>query len=255
MTYRIRNIGIAIALAIVAGLLTTFYVTNYKRNVQHGEENVAVYVASKDIALGTPGSEVTNQKLVRVEHVPRRSVVPGAISQPNQVGELVAVEPIYAGEQISTRRFRTTGEQGIRAQLKGNLRALQLPGSEQQLLAGTLKAGDRVDFVGTWTFPEGKQIHVARIILRDLLVLEPPETSEVRSKITSNANEPFSAMLALSDAQAQKVWWLKENGEWTLALRPVADAADSPDSFETSGSLLLDGLRPGVRRRIAGGGR
>ena len=38
MTYRIRNIGIAVALAIVAALLTTFYVTNYKRTVQQGEQ-------------------------------------------------------------------------------------------------------------------------------------------------------------------------------------------------------------------------
>ena len=49
MTYRLRNIGIAIALAVVAALLTTFYVTNYKRSVQHGESKVTVYVASRDI--------------------------------------------------------------------------------------------------------------------------------------------------------------------------------------------------------------
>src|SRR6476620_6257494 len=49
MTYRLRNIGIAIALAVVAALLTTFYVTNYKRSVQHGESKVPVYVASRDI--------------------------------------------------------------------------------------------------------------------------------------------------------------------------------------------------------------
>ena len=39
MTYRLRNIGIAIVLAVVAALLTTFYVTNYKRSVQHSEGN------------------------------------------------------------------------------------------------------------------------------------------------------------------------------------------------------------------------
>ncbi len=58
MTYRLRNIGIAIALAVVAALLTTFYVTNYKRSVQHGESKVPVYVASHDIELGTSGSDV-----------------------------------------------------------------------------------------------------------------------------------------------------------------------------------------------------
>src|SRR5207302_9208737 len=134
MTYRIRNIGIAVALAVVAALLTTFYVTNYKRSVQQGEEKVPVYVASHDIPIGTPGSDVAHHNMLRVEQVPRRSVVPGAISQPNQVDQLVSVEPIYAGEQVSTRRFRTAEQQGIRAQLKGNLRAIQIAGNEHQLL-------------------------------------------------------------------------------------------------------------------------
>ncbi len=102
MTYRLRNIGIAIVLAVVAALLTTFYVTNYKRSVQHGEGNVPVYVASHDIALGTSGADVAQGDGLRVEQVPRRSVVPGAISQPDQIADKVAVEAIYAGEQVST---------------------------------------------------------------------------------------------------------------------------------------------------------
>ena len=100
MTYRLRNIGIAIALAVVSALLTTFYVTNYKRSVQHGESKVPVYVASRDIALGTQGSDIAQGSMLKVEQVPRRSVVPGAISQPSQIDKLVAVEPIYAGEQV-----------------------------------------------------------------------------------------------------------------------------------------------------------
>jgi Flp pilus assembly protein CpaB len=255
MTYRVRNIGIAIALAIVAALLTTFYVTNYKRNVQQGEEMVPVYVASQNIDIGTPGSELSSRKLLKVEHVPRRSVVPGAISEPEQISQWVAVEGIYAGEQISTNRFRAAEEQGVRAQLKGNLRAMQASGGEPQLLAGTLKAGDRVDVVGTWSFPEGSQNHVSRVILRDLLVLRAPETNQLRSKIGSNPNAPFTAMLAMTDAQAQKFLWIVENGEWSLQLRPVSDAADTPDSYENSRSLLADGLRPAARRGLTGARR
>jgi Flp pilus assembly protein CpaB len=253
MTYRVRNIGIAIALAIVAALLTTFYVTNYKKNVQQGEEMVPVYVAAKNIDIGTPGSELSSQKLLKVEHVPRRSVVPGAISQPDQIADSVAVEGIYAGEQISTNRFRAAQEQGIRAQLKGNLRAIQVPGGEGELLVGTLKSGDRVDVVGTWLHPEDSQNHWSRVILRDLLVLQAPQTNELQSKIGSNPNSPFQAMIAMTDAQAQKFWWIVQNGKWSLTLRPVTDPADTPDSFEGSGSMLMDGLRPGVRRRLTGG--
>jgi Flp pilus assembly protein CpaB len=252
MTYRLRNIGIAVALAIVAALLTTFYVTNYKRTVQQGEETVPVYVASHDIPLGTSGADVAQRDMLRVEHVPRRSVVPGAISKPEQVDQLVAVEPIYAGEQVSTRRFRTAEEQGIRAQLRGNSRALQVAGSQSQLLGGTLQDGDRVDVVGTWLMPEDSQNHVSRVVLRDLLVLQAPDSSRVEGKIGSNPNEPFTAMIAMTDAQAEKFWWVAKNGEWSLQLRPVANAADSPDGIENSATMAKDGL-PARERRRAGG--
>jgi len=252
MTYRIRNIGIAVALAIVAALLTTFYVTNYKRTVQQGDQKVPVYVASHDIPLGTPGSDVANRKLLRVEHVPRRSVVPGAISQPNQIDKLVAVEPIYAGEQVSTRRFRTAEEQGIRAQLKGNLRAFQLAGNDHQLMSGTLVDGDRVDFVGSIALGQAEDA-ATRVVLRNLLVLQATEATRIGSKLGSDPNSPFSVMLALTDAQSQKLFHIVEHGKWSLELRPVTDAADSPESVETSRTVIVDGLSASQRRRMRGG--
>ena len=67
MTYRIRNILIAIGLALVAMLLTLFYVTNYKRSVQHSTTGVSVYVAARDITAGTPGADIVKQHDLRVE--------------------------------------------------------------------------------------------------------------------------------------------------------------------------------------------
>jgi Flp pilus assembly protein CpaB len=249
MTYRLRNIGIAIALAVVAALLTTFYVTNYKRSVQHGESKVPVYVATRDIALGTSGSDVASGGMLKVEQVPRRSVVPGAISQPDQIQKLVAVDKIYAGEQVSTNRFRPVQEQGVQAQLKGNLRAIQVPGTGPQLLNGTLKDGDRVDVVGTWLMPEDSQNHVSRTVLRNLLVLQSPDTNTVSSKLSSNPNEGFTVMLAMTDSQATKFWWIVNNGEWSLQLRPVTDPTDSPEEAQTSKWETDDGLNANQRRR------
>jgi Flp pilus assembly protein CpaB len=253
MTYRLRNIGIAIALAIVAALLTTFYVTNYKRTVQQGEENVPVYVAARNIPLGTSGADVADRNMLRVEHVARRSVVPGAISKPDQIDQQVAVEPIYAGEQVSTRRFRTAEEQGVRAQLKGNLRAFQLAGNDHQLLNGTLQDGDRVDVVAAIQLSGSLQTAASRVVLRNLLVLQAPETTRIGSKLGSDPNQPFSAMLAVTDSQAQKLFYVTEEGKWTLELRPVSDAADSPDSVDTASTVLGDGLNARERRVLKGG--
>jgi Flp pilus assembly protein CpaB len=249
MTYRLRNIGIAIVLAVVAALLTTFYVTNYKRSVQHSEANVPVYVATHDIELGTSGADVAQGGGLRVEQVPRRSVVPGAISQPDQIADKVAVQPIYAGEQVSTSRFRSVQEQGIQAQLKGNLRALEVPGSATQLLMGTLKDGDRIDVLGTWLLPETSQNHVSRVLLRNLLVLKAPQTNSVSSKLSSNPNEGFTVMLAMTDSQATKFWWVVNNGEWSLQMRPVTDPSDSPEEINNSKTNALDGLNARQRNR------
>jgi Flp pilus assembly protein CpaB len=249
MTYRVRNIAIAVALAVVAALLTTFYVTNYKKSVQSGEASVTVYVAARDIPIGTAGSDVVDRKWIRSEQIDRRNVVPGAISDPTQIEDFSAAQALYAGEQVSTSRFRPLQEQGIHGQLKGNVRALQLPGDEHQLLVGTLKRGDRVDVLGSWEFPEGTQIHVSRVVLRDVLVLRAANEGKVQSKIASGANLPYNAILAVTDRQAHKLFWLSQNGDWTLQLRGVADVADSPDGLDTSASLLQDGLNKAQFRR------
>lgn len=241
MTYRLRNIGIAVALALVAGLLTVFYVTNYKQEVRNAEANVRVYVASADIPAGTTGAEV--QALLTEQEVAKRNVTPGAISSPDQLEGRVAAAEIYAGEQVTTRRFTTEEAKGIRAQISGNERALSVPGTAEQLLVGTLAAGDRVDVVGSWNVPEEKTNHVSRVVLRDLLVLEASTSADTSEKLTDpQQGGAYSAILALTDAQAQKLFWLTQNGTWSLQLRPTDDAADSPESVASAQSMLFDGI-------------
>ncbi|HEU6444860.1 MAG TPA: Flp pilus assembly protein CpaB [Gaiellaceae bacterium] len=244
MSYRLRNIGIAVALAVLAALLTIFYVTNYKKSVQQGEDLVSVWVAARDVPVGTSGAEVGDRHLLRAVEVAKRSVVPGAISKPEQVEQLVATERIYEGEQVTLNRFRPLGEQGIKAQLKGRLRAFDLPGTEHQLLMGTLQEGDHVDFVGSI---EVAGLTLTKVVLRDLLVLKPPSSGAVESKLGAKPDEGFSAILALTDAQAQKLFHIVTHGDWSLQLRPVTDAADSRNTVDGSASVM--GLAKSGRTR------
>ena len=258
MTYRARNIALAVALAVVAALLTGFYVTNYKRTVQHGEHHVSVLVAAKDISAGTPGEDLRSRHFLKAVSVPRRDVVPGAISSPDQVEKLVATQTTYAGEQVSTRRFSSPSNSGVKAQLKGPLRAVEFTGRPTQVLAGTLKTGDHVDVVGNFKVPEGAQTHFSRVILRDLKVLQAPPTPGATGKLEGSDQE-LPVMLAVTDTQEQKLWWIVNNGDgtqngWSLALRPAADASDSTEVIEWYKTLLLDGLnRFQIRRANTGG--
>jgi len=83
MTYRVRNIVIAVVLAAFAALMTSYYVTNYKRHVQQGEDHVQVYVASQDIPAGTAGADAMH--MLKHKTVTKAGVAPGAISKPNEI--------------------------------------------------------------------------------------------------------------------------------------------------------------------------
>jgi Flp pilus assembly protein CpaB len=242
MTHRLRNIVVAVTLALVAALLTMYYVTNYQQNVRQNEANVPVWVAAHDIPAGTSGAELMRKGMLEKTEVVRRSVVPGAISDPSQVEILVTREAIFAGEQVTARRFSTKESRGISARLTGTERAIVIPGDPNQLLSGTLKADDRVDVVASFANSEGGQAF-SRIILRDLLVLKP-STSGPAGDGLATTGDTQSVMLAVSDRQVQKLFWVLKNGTWHLQLRPAADATDSPENVESSLSLLREGVAP-----------
>ncbi|HET8527413.1 MAG TPA: Flp pilus assembly protein CpaB [Gaiellaceae bacterium] len=240
MTYRIRNIVVAVGLALLAMMLTLFYVTNYKRSVQNDASSVQVYVAAKDVPVGTSGTDLIKQHALKQESVQRRDVVPGAISSPDQVSALVLSSPLYAGEQVTLRRFSDAAAQGIRAQLKGTERAVEVPGEPQQLLVGTLEAGDHVDLVANLRLDSNSSAAATRIVLRDLTVLTAP-TDSALAKVSSTQNGGSSVILAVSDTQVQRLFYVLKNADWTLELRPVVNAADSKERLETLESILREG--------------
>lgn len=252
MTYRVKNITLAVALALVAALLTSFYVTNYQRNVRKDETNVAIFVAGKDIPAGTSGADIAAKGMLAKSEIVRRSVVPGAISDPAQIEELVATQPIYAGEQVSTRRFATPAERGIRAKLTGTMRAFQLAGDQNQLLVGTLREGDRVDVVASIKIDPDKDIHATRIVLRNIEVLQAAAGGGPESQISRNAG--LSVLVAVTDTQVQKLFHVVKHGEWSLELRPPVKSNDSPETVAYVGSIMRDGLRGAQLDRLQGGG-
>jgi pilus assembly protein CpaB len=247
MTYRLRNIAIAVALAVLAAMMTSFYVKQQKQDIQQGQVLTTVWVATSDIPAGSVGDDIAGQ--LESTEVAKSAVTPGAIVQPEDLAGKVSSEAIYAGEQVSLLRFSTQEEQGIRAKISGNLRAVQLPGDANQLLVGTLTAGDHVDVVGSWQLTGVENQKVSRIVLRDILVLQAPEASTESKRVTQQSGDQ-AIMLAVTDAQAQKLFWIFTNGDWSLSLRPTTDAADSPEGFEWSGTVLADGLTRAQLRRL-----
>jgi Flp pilus assembly protein CpaB len=244
MTHRIRNIAVAVGLALVAMILTFAYVTNYERSVNHAQSQVQVYVAAHDLASGTAGSELRGGHGLRAVSVSRNMVVPGAISNPQQLQSLLVTTPIYTGEQVTLRQFANVASEGIRGQLKGTLRAVQVAGDPNQLLVGTLQTGDHVDVVAnlhTTAATTGASTGETRIVLRDLDVLDVSDGSET-PQVTPASQQPF-VIVSVTGKQALALFYVMKNADWTLALRPPTGATDSPGQTDTLKTLLGGGSR------------
>jgi Flp pilus assembly protein CpaB len=257
MTYRARSLTIASALALAAFVLTIVYVSGYKSNVKRQDANTVVYVASRDILPGTPGAELVDGKALKAVQVRRGDAVSGFVATRRQLAGLVVSQPIYAGEQLSVKRFATKAEEGVPGQIAGKTRAYQLPGDKNQLLVGTLKAGDHVDVLAslhvTVRNAAGEQTDrtVSRIVLRGLLVLQV--STAAHSGALSHSKSDAYVLLALTDVQSQKLFLVVKNGEWSLQLRPGHKARDSAPSADTPESVLLGDLSPAARLRFVTG--
>jgi Flp pilus assembly protein CpaB len=255
MTYSARNLVVAMALALAAALLVGLYVSNYKTSVEHSQQHVTVYVAAKQIPAGMSGAEAVSKGYLKSSQVLRQSVVPGAISSPDQVKTLVASQDVFPGDQVSLSRFSNVAEHGLRGFLRGNMRAVQIAGDANQTLAGVLQTGDRVDLVSNIKLTDQPPKFVDRIVLRNLKVLKTPGTATQAANLSSNGSGNLPVMLAVSDTQVQKLFYTVKNNDWTLELRPVVKASDSAESVETKRTIIEDGLNPNAKRIAYGGAR
>jgi Flp pilus assembly protein CpaB len=253
--YRVRNALVAGGLAIIGALLVAAYVTSYRNNVTRGADLVPVYVAVHDIAAGTDGASAVGGGALKRETELRRNVVPGAITNARQIAGLAAAQTIYAGQQITIREFHPLIQQGPLASIDGNLRAIAIPGNNQQLLAGIVKAGDHVDVLANVKYSvRGANRTVTRVILQNLLVLYAPSSGSSGGTFAGNTGATTNSItFAVTDEQAAKLFYATQNTNWSLVLRPVAKPTDSPQIIQTIQNLVGDGLSQQKVSQLTGG--
>lgn len=241
MTYRTRNILIASGLALLAIVFMFVYISKVRHQTDAGKALVGVFVAAHDIQEGTQGSGLVSGGLVE-KRVPRKAVVPGAISSPTEVNGLIATQETLSGEQVTTRRFGPIAAAGVRAKITRQERVVQFAGNADQVLDGTLKPGDYVDIIGVWNVPEScTTCHVSRTVVRHVLVVNT--SADLTTPTSSNGvNTDVPVQLRLTDAQTERVLWLEKNGSWWLDLRPVVKPRDSRQGYDSARNVLTNGL-------------
>jgi Flp pilus assembly protein CpaB len=219
-------------LAVVAAALVLVAAGHSGPGSAKAAGTVSVWVATRDIAAGTSGSDA--MRSLKLVQVPAGAVSAGAITARGQLADRIALTPVYKGDQVSVKRFAPLSDEGLSGGLRGTMRAVAVAGNAQQLLAGALHAGDRVDVVASLR-DNATQVSYGRTVLRNLLVLQAPSSTDSG---VSSASSSYGATLRVSDAQAQTLFFVTQNGNWTLSLRPAVHAANSRGATSSVRSIL-----------------
>ena len=233
---RTRNYAVAGGLALAAALLTMLYVGRAKGAGPSTQDvkTAPVLVATHDLSVGASADQAISDGTLAVRQVPAAAVQPDTLSSVATLHGDVVLQPIYAGEQVTSRRFGPSGTDGASSELSGGMRIMSVPGDANQLLDGTLHAGDHVDVVASLKAGE-QQTPYTKVILHDILVLDAPTASV---STTTSGESQMAATIELTDAQAQALYFAMENGSWSFVLRPVSNAITTTLPLTSVSTLL-----------------
>jgi Flp pilus assembly protein CpaB len=238
-TINIRNLVIAIALAVVAVLLTVVYVGAARDDQAAGKEQLTVYAVTKSFDSGASGAKVASNVTTHV--VSRDAAGPDPVTNVNQIRGLFLTEPVYAGEQLTLKRFAPPAQVGVLAKISGNERAFQLPGTPNQLMVDTIQAGNRVDVVANLKNPKNQSDVKSAVVLRNLRVLDTVKLDDKSALAGSEGRD--AVILAVTDEQAQRLYYVQKNGDWALQLRPVKKPKDGKRDAATFTTVLAGGAK------------
>ena len=285
MTYNVRNIAIAVVMAIAAAAVVLVYTTSYRQSVTRGQKRVDVMVASRDIVAGTPAEEASGA--MALTSVLADDKAPGALSTTAGLEGKVTGQTIYAGQQVVAASFGTSTTQAAQLQITKTERAIRVTVDKASGVLGQMHAGDFVDVFVTIKVSDQNggaaadaatsnspiagttdghlQTGSARIFTRRLLtkvrVLEVPEEKAAKGGLSKSAkDDQMQVMLAVSQADATKLAFTQTQPEnamlWFVVRPPEAVAQDMPMTIETLESMIADGETPAeLKKKYADAGR
>jgi Flp pilus assembly protein CpaB len=260
VTSRIGALVLALLLAAAAAALVVVYQQNHDSSLQNPHGKVSVLVATQTIDQFTPGNQVVDGNMFRVDEV-----ADGAISNPDDLKGLVARNDVYPGEQLTTNQFQRSQTTSVAVKLQPNQRAIAFPVDPSSGLIGQVQAGDHVDVVATFDVlplgPNGlpltgaQAIPLTRTVVSGALVLTAPVATSGPSGDSDSAHGPVLT-LAIDTNEVNDVLFAQAKGTVWFTLRPPGKSQDVGAGVVDVGAVLRGSNRAsGNVLRVTGAGR
>jgi len=228
---------LAVLAAGVAAILVFAAINSARNSDTAGTASSTVLVANQLIPKGSSGQALAKQHLFRVAKVNEQALVAGAVTDISQLGDKVATQDIYPGQQISANTFSAANGL-LSAKLAANDRAVSVPLDAAHGLIGEINPGDHVDVLAGFNVQSTNGTRpVMRVLATNVSVLKVDKPSGAGTG--GNAD----VTLRVSSDMAPKLAFAADNGKVWIVLRPAAGAKD-PSGSVVSVNSLLSGVKP-----------
>lgn len=215
-----------------------------------------VLVATKSLPVGT----ILDAESFRFQPWPKDLVeqayyLKGQVDPVKLSGSVVRTA-ISAGQPMTQGSVIKPGERGFLAAALGpGMRAVTVPVSAQNSVAGFVFPGDRIDLVLTQTVAgggDGEPLKVSETILRNVRVLATDQRMDAMGDDGKPIVQTYSNVtLEVTPKIAEKIAVAQTIGSLSLSLRSIADTASDLDAAIAGADIdLPDGANPNAEKKI-----
>jgi pilus assembly protein CpaB len=235
---RNKRLIIALAGAVLCGVLGVMLVTRYLATVQAYTKNLSnVVVAKVEIQLG---EKITVDHLMFAP-IPNGSAPEGAFRKIDEVVGRVAITPIGVRETVTSMKLAPAGvEGGLSAVIPEGYRAMTVKVDDIVGVSGFVMPGSYVDVVAVIVPPAAQgqtQGPISKIVLQHIKVL----ASGPKLDSPENQREPTNAKavtLQVTPDQAERLVLAANEGKLQLVMRNYSDQESSQTKGASKTSLL-----------------
>jgi Flp pilus assembly protein CpaB len=247
---RAGMVAVAGSVAVMAGMMLLFFMTQYRQSVDASTKTVNVLIAKSLIEKGTPGDVIADKGMFETSSVKQSDRKAGAIVEPSSLRGKAAADDVFPGEQLTASDFKQA-DGGVTNKISGRERAISLPLDSAHGMIGDVRTGDRVDVLAGFNTSSGAaQRPVLKAIMQNALVLRAP--TGVKGGVGSS-NTTQNVVLRAPDDKSWDFAFASEFGKVWIVLRPQAGAEDTRPSVVTLETLLI-GVKPIQLKKIVGRG-
>ena len=228
---RNKRLIIAIAAAVVFGLVAAVSVSRYLANAREYTKNLNnVVVAKVDIPIGT---RIIAEQLA-VTQLPRSAAPDGTFTRidPENLLGRVAVQRIAAREPVTESRLAPVGSAaGLSSVIPEGYRAMNVRVDDVVGISGFIMPGTLVDIVVVIDPPDEKnqRERISKIVLQNIKVLANGANID-KTKNEKEAERVKTVTLQVTPEQAEKLALASSEGRLQLVMRNSIDQGDEVTS-------------------------